>query len=317
MASETFRLSFTPRNGATLDLAAQLVSHNQSWPIRFATHVYVKRDGGEQEPMGAGIGMASYRLCLVGPGWGNKYRELVTAIRREARGQLVDPLVGSLQAVCTGIGDASRDLSREGNAVNVSIAFAEDKVDQAVATDRTDTVQTALGRVAPRRKAAQTEMARSFPGVSMASVLNAVDTYTALVREVMAGAMATAIVMTRVAQSGNLALALGGIGAAVDVVVEGVLGSVTGAVGTRACAAVSRLTDLYVACVLTDQAVARQRPPLRQYTVSTTMSLFALAAMEYGGARAMQMVPVLLSLNRVTDPMSIPAGTVMQLPVSA
>jgi len=62
MAAETFKLRFTPRDQTALDLSAALVSHNAAWGIKVATHSYLKRDGAEQEPMGAEAARVTYRL---------------------------------------------------------------------------------------------------------------------------------------------------------------------------------------------------------------------------------------------------------------
>src|SRR5438128_2010798 len=112
MAVETYGFRFSTNAGVDLDLEGALVVWNDAIGIRLARHSYLKRDGAEQEPMGAEPGRFTMRLALMGAAWASNYRTLVAAIRQDPRGLLVHPLLGNLRVACTGISDASSEPGR-------------------------------------------------------------------------------------------------------------------------------------------------------------------------------------------------------------
>src|SRR5262249_23506956 len=64
MAAETYKFRFKD-----LDLEGFLVGWNDTIGIRLARHSYLKRDGAEQEPMGAEPGRFTMRIALMGASW--------------------------------------------------------------------------------------------------------------------------------------------------------------------------------------------------------------------------------------------------------
>lgn len=315
MASDTFKLRFVTQAGDSLDLAAALMSHNAGWPIRVASHVYLGRDGAEQEPTGAGPGAATYRLCFVGADFAARYRALVAAIRKSPRGVLTDPLVGSLPACCTGISDASRDLSREKNAVNITIAFQEDSLDTAIRADQAVQAASAPSEIRRRATAATTAAAPfTSAGSAVALVVNKANLFASLVSAVASGSTGTVIGGIAV-QSGaaSLSSTLASVAALTDLAVRALLGD-PAATSARAYTAVSRLVDLYAACIVADRALAAGRPAIVSYVVGGPISVYVLCARLYGSARAGQMAALILGTNRIPDPLLVPAGTRLRLP---
>lgn len=302
--ADTFKLLFATDAGDRLELAAALVSHSAAWPIRFASHVYLKRDGAEQELMGAAAGKATYRLCFVGSDFAQRYRALVVALRKQngARGTLTDPLVGTLRAVCTGVSDASRDLSKEKNAVNVTIGFEEDQLDAAVAAGQAASPGSAVAQVKPRAAIAKVA-ATPFPSAAstVALVVSTANLYASLAAEVIAGAADV-----------GLSSRLAAVGSASDAAVAAVL-SDPAATGARAYTAVSRLVDVYAACVAADLAIVGARPTPILFTVDGPVSVFVLAARLYGSSRARAEAAAIIAGNRLPDPLCIPAGKVLRL----
>src|SRR5579871_925418 len=117
-----------------LDLSGALVSWNDKIGIRLATHRYLKRDGAENEPMGADPGEFRMRLVFVGPDWAKRYRELVTSIRQEPRGLMVHPLLGKVRVACqTSVGDV--DPPRQRDTIQITLSFIEDAIDTALVVD--------------------------------------------------------------------------------------------------------------------------------------------------------------------------------------
>lgn len=297
----TYALRFTPLGAAgdgSIDLSAALVSHSSAWPIRMASHRYLKRDGAQQEPMGADAAKATYRLTFVGPTMAADLRSLLATIRQQPRGLLVDPIFGQLQVACTGISDVTRDLRSSRNAVDVTIGFEEDSLDTTVQVDLLDSPAASAARVTARLRIVST--ATDFP-VSIAGVVSRVNLFLSAVSSAASGIVDL-----------TLAAKLAASGRAIDVAVAEALANPV-STGARAYSSVSRLVDLYAACIAADRAVARSRPAPQTYTVDGPVSVFALAARLYGAAQAQQKAAEIMAANRISDPLWIPAGTTLTI----
>lgn len=302
MANQTFKLRFTPNgSGESIDLSAALVSHNAAFGVRLARHSYLKRDGAELEPMGAEQARVTYRLTFVGPDFASRYRQLVAAIRRDPRGVIVDPLAGQFQAACTGISDASRDLRSSKNAVDVTIGFEEDALDVAQQVELLDPPSAAVQRITTKARAVRVAAA-PFPhsALTVAAFLNKLQ----LLVSAMNAAIDGVAILT-------LAVKLAAAGKAADLAVAALLADpgVVGQVGTKAYGAVTRIVDAYAASIQADQAIARSRPAVIQYTVTGPVSVFTLAARLYGAAMAQQKAAEIMAANRLPDPLWIATGT--------
>lgn len=290
----TYSLRFTPLGGdGAIDLSAALVSHNAAWPMRMAGHRYLKRDGAQQEPMGADSAKATYRLTFSGPTMASDVRTLVAAIRQQPRGLLVDPIFGQLQVACLGVSDVSRDLRNGRNAVDVTIGFEEDSLDTTVQVDLADSPGAAAARVTTKLRAVS---ASTDIPLSLAGVVSKVNLFVSAVSAAASG-IVDLTVKVKLAASGR----------AIDVAIAEALGS-TGNTGARAYASVSRLVDLYAACVQAERASSRSRP-VQTITVEGPVSLYVLAARLYGAQQAQQRAAEILVNNRIPDPLCIPAGT--------
>ena len=324
MAAETYAFRFKD-----LALEGALVSWNDVLNIRFARHAYLKRDGAEQEPMGAEPIRFTMRLALMGASWAANYRALVASIRQEPRGLLVHPLLGNLRVACTGISDASAEPGRAKRLLEVTLGFEEDALDTAIVSETYKEPASAAARVAKAEKKFQAEVAPTSSGLG--KVLAALTTANIVAR---AAVLATASAIARVsaalitstsayriaaqavasgALDPSLAAKLSACGLATDAAVEALLAYPLPA-GATAQPAVSAAVELYAACVGLDRAVAATRPPIIEYRLTGTTNLFVLAARLYPGQDATLRAQDLLALNRITTPLSIPAGTVLRLP---
>ena len=106
-----------------MDLSGNLVAWNDKIGIRLAGHQYLKRDGAEQEHMGAEPGRFSMRLCFLGATWAKQYLAFVASIRKDPKGQMVHPLFGTLRVACEGIPDAAVTPGTERDSINLAVSF--------------------------------------------------------------------------------------------------------------------------------------------------------------------------------------------------
>lgn len=323
MAAETYAFRFKD-----LDLEGALVSWNDIIGIRLARHAYLKRDGAEQEPMGADAGRFTMRLALMGASWAANYRALVASIRQDPRGLLVHPLLGNLRVACTGISDASAEPGRARRLLEVSIGFEEDALDSTVVAETFTAPATAAARV--NAKAAAFQAAPVPRSTGLAKILSIVTIATViadaavLVTATLIGRASAALIAATSAYSiaaqavasgaldASLAAKLAACGIATDAAVEALLANPL-AIGAMAQPAVSAAVELYATCVQLDVALAATRPPLINYTVNGATNLFVLAARLYPGQDATLRAQDMLVLNRIPNPFAIPAGTVLRV----
>jgi len=326
MAAEVFGFRFKD-----LDLEGALVSWNDVIGIRLARHAYLKRDGAEQEPMGAEPGRFTMRLALMGPNWAANYRALVASIRKEPRGLLVHPLLGNLRVACHGISDASSEPGRAKRLLEVTLGFEEDALDTTVVAESFTAPAAAAARVNAQAAKFQKEVAPSSTSTGLGKVLATVtrtsavaDTLAVAAAKTIAGASAALLSATNAYSTAVQAVASGALdpslpakltacGLATDAAVEALLDpALMSRPGARAQPAVSAAVELYAACVQLDVALAATRPPLIPYTLDGATNLFVLAARLYPG-QAILRANDILALNRVPNPFSVPVGTVLQL----
>lgn len=293
-------------------LHGALSSWNHRIGIRLAVHEYLKRDGGEVEPMGAAPGRFSYRVVFIGPDVTARYNELVLSIRREPRGLLVDPRLGRLRVGCEGI-DA-RETPEEGvDVIECELHFVEDAVD------------TALAEPAPGVHQLAAQVSTSMSGLS------------GLVPAAFAGNLFTSVQAVNLTLARLVAVSATFTEAALAAVsaqtpaqeLEQLLGSVQATSRAFQLALLATLPDtrapavsltpmrlmadqVAIGCLKLYLAVQVQGPAIQSYSVPQAMPLTQIATALYG-QDAVERLPVLRTLNRIRTPYWVPQGTVLQI----
>lgn len=296
-----------------MDLNGVLVGWSHRLAVRLASHEYLKRDGGEQEPLGAAVGRFSYRCVFMGPDCTAQYNNLVLSIRQNPRGPLVDPRLGAIQAACEGI-DATEVAEEAADCIEFTIRFAEDQLDATLATEQP---------VGPSQYAA--------------GVLNSVTTLTDLVdarflgnfatsfRAVVAllptfSTAATAYVTSALAsvQSGSpepsLPQLLGAVKVQRDLFLRALAVTLAFTLEPDVSLTPYRVQAyaIYDGCVQLGDSLGALRPPIILYQVGAAMSLNQVATALYG-MDARTKVPEIRSLNRIQSPYWIPQGTILKV----
>jgi prophage DNA circulation protein len=311
--------SFTPNGQQTLLLNGALEACDDELGSRLASFEYLKRDGAEVEPMGAAQARFTFRVVLLGsapltPGGaplsaGARYAQLVQAQRAQPRGLLVHPRLGRWQVGWSRI-RGHEQPARAVDAVECTLDFVEDQLDQAVSAEQQPTPQARAGEVVSAYSVLRAAVALRFGG-STSRVLQSAVTAT----ETLASA-AAAFATAGVAAAQNLTLSvplpqqLGTVAAARDAL----LAALTATLAQTLEPDVS-LTPFrhqawmtYVACQFLAEAIAEQQPVLTTYTVAVAMSLDQVLLALYG-KDAQKHLDEVMSRNRILTPLWIPAGT--------
>ena len=290
-----------------------LKAWNHRIAIRLANHEYLKRDGGEQEPMGAAAGRFSYRCFFIGPDCTAQYNNLVLKVRQNPRGPLIDPRLGQLNAACEGL-DASEDAETAPDCIEFDIRFVEDAVDTALASEQ---------QLGPRQYAAQvTDSLTTLTDLVDARFLgNPVTSFQAV----------TGYLQTlTLAATAHTTAALASIASTVP---DPALQQLLGAVARQQDLFLAALTDtlsytlespvsltpyqaqarsVYSGCQQLQDSITALKPPVILYPVGAAMTLAAVAQTLYG-QDARGRVSEIRSLNRIMTPYWIPAGTVLRV----
>lgn len=306
--------TFTTRGGTLLELHGNLVSWTDRLAIRIANHEYLKRDGGECEPMGAAQGRWSFRCCLIGPDLALLYRNIQNTIRKEPRGQMVHPRLGNVRVACEGL----HSQEAPENAIDVlefSIDFVEDAVDTAISDDvnvgpsvRARQVADALSLATSAVSTIVTERIANEIYTAVTSAMNAFTTMGNRFQETALAAadaglpdLTLGTLLERVATKRDEAIV------ALNKVLTKTLEADVSLVDARTAVYVA-----YAACVQLLQAVLASLPGLVKYTVPTAQPLTTVLVNVYGSdARARRQD--VYRYNRIPTPYWIPGGTVLQL----
>jgi prophage DNA circulation protein len=315
-----------------LDLSGALVSWNDTFAQRVATHEYPKRDGAEQEPMGAAPARFRMRLCFLGGTWAKQYRALVASIRSQPRGLLVHPVFGNINVVCKGIDDAAIDPGKAKNLVDLTLSFEEDSVDTTIAAQDFQGPAAKAARVKNQAQKSPSVLDRLKAAVGIAqgfadAATDTLQAYQAVQAEVQklsnagsayadaaVAATATSAVnpglSAQLAVVGSTAITAQAAAAALQVVL---LASPRGTTKVETYETVALCRQLYAACLELDEAIATLKPPLVVWTIQGQTTLATVLAAFYG-PDAQARLPEVMSLNRIPNPVNIPAGFRMTLP---
>lgn len=283
-------------------------------PIRLAQYEYLKRDGAEQEPMGAGAKGFVFRCCFIGPDCGQRYQNLASSIQKEPRGQLVHPRLGVFNVACRGIKGRESPATAL-DTIEFTIEFVENQVDQSIQGDN---------RIGPQKRASQVNDAASRATDAVSAIVSnriANQIYSAAVAAVVtmnAWANKFAEKALQVSQSDAPDLELGKLLANVLEKRDLAIVALEATLPVTLLPSVS-LTDsktacyiTYAACVQLYNAVLAQKPPIMTYVVPTAMALNPILVAIYGAAARSRRSEAFL-LNRIPTPHWIPQGTVLRL----
>lgn len=307
--------TFTTKGGTVLDLNGSLTMWTDSIRIRLANHEYIKRDGGEVEPLGAAQGRWSFHCTFMGPDVTKRWQQLVNTIRREPRGKIVHPRLGSINVGCEGVPSASENPETAIDLIDFQIDFVEDAVDTAVVLD---------SEIGPQQRAGE--------------LTDAINDATDGVNAVVTNRIANAVYSALVAAMANLKALIDLFGpsclaAAQSTTPDFTLETQVGRVQARCQAVLKALTATLPLTLETDvsltdartaiylvyakalqlyAAAIANKPPIVNVVVPQTMPLFPLLTRIYG-KDARSHTDEVFQLNRIVAPYWIPQGTVLRM----
>ena len=296
-----------------LVLHGVLVTWSHRLGIRLASHEYLKRDGGEQEPMGAAVGRFSYRCVFLGPDATARYNNLVLSVRQNPRGILVDPRLGRIQAACEGI-EASETPETGVDCIEFEVRFAEDALDTALASAQPLGPSAYAAQVTDAMGSLTDLVDARFlgnPATSFQAVLKYVEALGRAAETYTDAALASLQTDT---PDPTLRQLLGVVLAQRD----GFLGALAATLAYTLEPDVSltpyraQARQVYSSCLQLQDAITALKPPVILFPVGTAMSLVQVAVTLYG-KDARRKVPEIRSLNRIPTPYWIPGGTVLKV----
>lgn len=277
--------SFTTTSGEELELFGALSTWTTEVKPGLAAFGIMKRAGAIHQRTGTEPRRFVYSCTIQGADVTARFRRLLAVVENDPFGRLVDPRLGSTDAVCEGI-QASEDAGDAVDLITFSIRFTETGLRDAPRPTPTAQAQAAQSQAA----LAATESAPAGGAVARAGA----EVY---------------------ARSSGLLLAMAqaetGLGSLLDVDAS-----------LAALATAQQQLDALGAPQPARDAAARAlasalqahnslligRPALVTRTLATATSLSALAQQLYG-ARALAAEAEIRRLNRIPRPWSIPAGT--------
>lgn len=126
----------------SVDFTKHVVNWQDSRQVRNASHEYLKRDGGEGEPMGRAPHISTCSLVYVGNGWREEYLELQAEIDKNPRGLLTHPVYDDMQVLCDGVPNASMNTEDALNTYEATVIFKEDRLDSNVQASPTPSARS-------------------------------------------------------------------------------------------------------------------------------------------------------------------------------
>ena len=296
-----YDFAYRGRNaGTALELHRWLYAISDNLQNRIARHVYIKKDGAEKEPMGAGDGSFRFRLSVVGDDCAAQYRVIVVYLRNNPQGTLTHPLLGEIKVACEGIEEGAIDVVNASNVVNVSIKFSEDAVDTAITSNDLLSPNTAAG-------ALTIQSARLGILSTIASVA-ALASYAAS----KAVEFASACLAAHRALTGTTGLdkQLGDVRAAAKALEAAILTSPAFASEADRWDPIDAARQTAAAALDLFESVQRSGPRIVPFTVKQTMPVTAIAVALYGKDGAAY-IDQILGFNRIPNPFAVVAGTVL------
>lgn len=277
--------SFVTLSNEVLELSGALTNWGTESKPGLAAHGIMKRAGVLHQLTATEPRKFSYSCSITGPDVTARFRRILAVIESQPFGRLVDPRLGSTDAVCEGV-QAQEDAGEAVDTIMFSIRFSE----------------TGL-KDAPRpTPTAQAQQASTY-GASAAS-LSAPS----------GGAIATAGANVQTRSEGLLlAMAQAEAGTSSLLDVDASLAAlVTAQAQLDALDAPQPARDASARCLASAlqarNAFLEGRPALVMLTLDRATSLPALAQQRYG-SRSLAAEAEIRRLNRIPRPWAIPAGT--------
>ncbi|MFO0578702.1 MAG: DNA circularization N-terminal domain-containing protein [Polyangia bacterium] len=296
-----------------LVLHGVLVTWSHRLGIRLASHEPLKRDGGEQEPMGAAVGRFSYRCVFLGADATARYNNLVLSVRQNPRGILVDPRLGRIQAACEGI-EASETPETGVDCIEFEARFAEDALDTALASAQPLGPSAYAAQVTAALGSLTDLVDARFLGNPVRSFLSVLQYAEALGRAAEAYADAALAALQTDSPNPALRQLLGVVLAQQDALLVAL--QATRAYTLEPDVSLTpyraQARQVYSACLQLQDSITALKPPVILFPVTTAMSLVQVAVVLYG-KDAQSKVPEIRALNRLETPYWIPAGTVLKV----
>lgn len=286
-AAEEF--AFTTTSGEALELYGALASWTTEAKPGLAAFGIMKRAGALHQKTGTEPRRFVYQCSITGRDVTARFRRLLAVIESDPFGRLVDPRLGSTDAVCEGV-QATEDAGEAVDTIAFSIRFTETGLRDAPRPTPTAQAQAARTQAA----LAATQSASAGGAVAAAGV------------EVQARAEGFLLAISQ---------AETGIGGLLDA--DASLAALATAQQTLDVLGAPQPARDAAARALASALQARNsfligRPALITRTLPTATSLSSLAQQLYG-ARALAAEAEIRRLNRIPRPWSIPAGTVLLL----
>lgn len=303
-----------------IDLHGDLESWDDDLPVRLATYEYLKRDGAEVEPMGAGQKKWTFKCVFLGSDCGARYRKLAASIQQDPRGELIHPRLGRFDAACTSL----RAQENPGQAIDMitfAIEIAENQVDQSIQANE----QFGAQRRASYLQDALTKVAAATSSVTGNHIANeifaAVTAAVALLGQIVLRFIELALQIAQatpdqIAQDPTLVNTEGLDKLLLQLRTQ--RDTTVVEIGRTTIITLESdvsLTDAKTACYLTYasalelyNAALAQRPSIVEWPVPAAMPLTTIAVRIYG-KRAKTMMGTIYALNRIQTPFWVPAGT--------
>lgn len=316
-------LTITPNGQQALILHGTVLAYEHEHGERLAQFEYLKRDGAEQEPMGANASRLNYKLVLMGEApltaggapmsAGQRYQVLVTAQRSQPRCLLVDPRLGRWQVGWSSI-RASEEPQKAIDCIEISLSFVEDQIDQALAIEAQPTPQARANQAVDAYSAMYAATFLLFGNRSNPSY-QAVVNYAQNLAMTAAAFVNAALEST---QNGTFDPTLRTMLASVESV-RGDFFTTLARTTTDSLEPDVSLTEIRHAAYMTDAAcvellasIENLRPQVFDYYVASPMSLIQVLQLVYG-SDAQSHREEAERLNPFFPTVTIPAGTTLRL----
>lgn len=299
--TDTYQFEF-----GDLVLHQALKSWRDKIEFRNAVHEYLKRAGGEVEPMARKPAEFTFDCFLLGDNWRAQYKAIVDALDENNKGTLIHPLLGEMPAACSMLTSGSTPGTGR-NLIEFQLSFIEDRVDSKLAASLPPTAQQKAAEMVQVTQELNLVAAESGADRSLGAVqqyIKRVENYA----EIAINAVTALVINPSVEQ------ALQVLGGLTDQVIGQILidpafpnsaaAYTTIALVERAYATALELGDLLEA--------TGPRPVTRR--VGATSSLIGLCQTWYGGVAALEYMELIETLNRINNPNEIPAGTELLIP---
>ena len=328
----------------TIELHKYLKSWKDHRRPRAAEHVFLKRDGALQEPMGREAFRTDWLLTFTGDTWITDFLELAASIDREPIGPLVHPVFGQIQRVlCQGFDAASVDLTQALNTIDVPISFVEATLDaridltgyglpaalsaamqsriQSLLADILDYADDALMAAATMINLLSTAFLATASLVDSAGQGSATGSVAGIsgpsYPDAVTASTSSAPLVSSASPIGTINL-LNSQAAALGEASQTLLAQInsstsTAVVGAARYSASASVRAIYALALNIVDGVGTGGGSHSIYVVPDRCHVAVLMARLYGGPKAIGMIEGFLSLNQIVNPSEILPGTIVQL----